>query len=127
MGKKKTSWWSNFKFWLFLKNMVIILKYYDLRTKILKVLHCKKGFHFLLRDGIKVSVSGAGYSKGWSRSTTFFKCKVCDTIYFPTKKDQLNYDFIKKREEKSMVGLVNSMVKDIKKKHETHNNHTKRK
>jgi len=95
--KKKTTKWEDFKFWLYLKKLDIILWSYNLRDARLERKHCDRGFHFFEKDYIKLTVGGAGYKKGWSRETQFQKCKVCEELIFTTEKDYKNWIFIKKR------------------------------
>ena len=95
--KKKTTKLEDFKFWLFLRNCNFLIWLHKIKSKILKFNHCRKGFHFFERGYIHVSIGGAGYTKGWSRKSVFFECKVCGAMYFPTKKDMNNWMFLQKR------------------------------
>lgn len=89
---------------------------WKLNTKysILKFMHCRKGFHYIERDGI-IFTAKSPNKKEIKRKTTFFKCRVCSIIYFPTEKDKKNWDFIEKRKDDSMKLLIDNIAKKTKK------------
>ena len=64
-------------------------------------------------DGI-IFTAKSPKKKEIKRKTTFFKCRVCGLMHFPTEKDKKNWEFIEKRQNESMKCLIDDIRKKCK-------------
>ncbi len=117
MKKRKPTLWQNLRWKFFLLKIRTWTKLNDLKYKLLRSKHCRKGFHYIESDGIKHTTyygetkNKRPHFKERITSCNFFKCKFCDRLFFPTEKDRKNYYLIEGREFRAMTKFVKSISK----------------
>ena len=113
--KKKTTKYQDLKWWFFMRKIHFRNWKFDTNYSILKFMHCRKGFHDMKKDGITLIMKSPG-KKERKWKTTFFKCRVCNLIQFPTEKDKRNWEFIEDRQNKNIKLMVDDVIKKRNKK-----------
>ena len=83
----------------------------EVRVIINTWLHCRRGYHKITPDGLKITKSGAGYKRAkvvlnlkWSR------CLNCQILFFLTKEDKEKYVKYYDEEEKHNRKIIKSLL-----------------
>lgn len=105
---KKETIWEKVKWELFMYKMRFYILQDNLKYKLLKLIHCNKGFHYFEKKFISLTKTYKDKSRKWR--SDYFECKVCGLIEFTTKKDLWNYKIINKCEDDNIKLLVKEIV-----------------
>ena len=101
LRRKLKNIWFNLKMsWLF--------KYWEWQRR-WHSRKCKKGWHLLRAQKIKLTTYKNGKSKVLY-DDTFLKCAYCDWLFFPTKEQKEAYEKYKRREHKQNQRWIKAMA-----------------
>lgn len=106
MRKKKLTTWQKIDRWIF--GYQVRFLYWRLTTsnRIRRWLYCRKGYHKIRPQYLKVSVGGSGKKERCIFHGNWFECIYCNRLFFTTKKERDKYARYQEREKKENERLA---------------------